>query len=258
MSKLSRAGVLVLCALAFAGCKVNADITVTLQGDGTGTIDTFVTLDPEAVARVETGGRTLETAFPLDDLKKSGWQISPWQRGADGSATLRLQHDYSGEHELQQRINELVGPTKLLRDPRLIRERSLFRSHDELSLEADLRHPSVAVQQDPALAAALQRAGLDVKTLDQQLQTQLREALTVSVTLSAPGNREDTVEVLAGEHEQATAARSRFDTGRLTLFAIAAMLAFLAALLYLSASIGARRERAREHIGRPVERTPLM
>ena len=127
-------------------------------------------------------------------------------------------------------------------------------------MTADLRHPSTGIQQDPALVAGLQAAGLDVATLDQQLQSELREALSVSVTVKAPGNKEETVQVLAGEQETATAARSRFNSSRLTWFAIAGILAFLGVLLYLSASIGARRERARRvrSVRQPVERTPLM
>ncbi len=112
MPKLTRACVLVACLLVFAGCKVDADVNVTLREDGTGTIDTVITLDAEAVARVETNGRTLETAFPLDDLRAAGWKVSPWQRRDDGGAALRLTHEYSGEQELDRRITELVGPTR--------------------------------------------------------------------------------------------------------------------------------------------------
>ena len=86
---VARAAVVVVCLLVLAGCKVDADITVTMKPDGSGTIDTFITLDAEAVARVEVAGRTLDTAFPLDDLKAAGWTISPWTRGADGAAPLR-------------------------------------------------------------------------------------------------------------------------------------------------------------------------
>jgi hypothetical protein len=257
MSILRRAPVLAICVLVLAGCKVDADVTVTLKQDGTGTIDTIIRLDAEAVGRVETDGRTLERAFVLDDLKKAGWHITSWQRGPDGSATLRLQHDYSGENELRQRIGELVGPTNLLQDARLRRDRGFLRSHDELSMAADLRKPTTGIQQDPQLVAALQNSGLDVATLDQQLQAQLREALTVSVTLVAPGGKEETVQVLPGERQTATAARSHFDSGRLVWFGIAGILGFLAVLLYLSASIGARRERARRVVREP-ERTPLM
>jgi hypothetical protein len=257
MTRLTRVAALVVCVVALAGCKVNADVTVTLNKDGSGRIDAIVVLDGEAVARVESNGRTLDTAFPLSDLDKAGWDVTPWQRGADGSATVRLQHDFSGENELRQRIDELVGPSGLLTGVELRRDRGPLRSHDELSMTVDLRKPATGIQKDPQLLAALQASGVDVATLDQQLQAQLREALSVSVTLVAPGGKEETVQVLPGETETATAAHSTFNSNRLVWFAIAALLAFLGVLLYLSASVGARRERARRTVSEP-ERTPLM
>ena len=57
MPKLTRACALVACLLVFTGCKVDADVNVTLREDGTGTIETDITLDGEAVARVETNAR---------------------------------------------------------------------------------------------------------------------------------------------------------------------------------------------------------
>jgi hypothetical protein len=257
VSKLTRACALVACLFVFAGCKVDADVNVTLREDGTGTIDAAITLDGEAVARVETNGRTLETAFPLDDLRAAGWDVSPWLRLDDGRAAIRLTHEYAGEDELDQRIAELVGPTDLLKGAQLTRQRGLLRSRDELSIEADMRDPGTGVQQDPELVAALTAGGLDVATLDQQLQAELRDALTMQVTVEVPGGRSETVQVVPGNEERAMAAHSTFDSGRLTWFLIAGILAFLALLLYLSASIGARRERARR-IPDTYERTPLM
>jgi hypothetical protein len=254
---LRRATALAACLFALAGCKVDADVEVTLRDDGSGTIRTAITLDGEAVARVEQSGRTLDTAFALEDLRAAGWDVSPWERADDGSATIRFVRDYAGEEELDRRIAELVGPTELLRDPDLSRRRGILRHRDELSIDVDLRNAGLGLQEDPELVAALQASGLDVATLDQQLQAQLRDALTLDVTVEVPGGRSETIQVVPGEQERITAARSNFNSGRFAWFLIAAILAFLALLLYLSASIGARRERARR-TGRRYERHPVM
>jgi hypothetical protein len=247
-----------LAVVALAGCKVDADVDITLRDDGSGTIDAVIRLDAEAVAGVERDGRTLDTAIPLDDLRAAGWEVSVWERGADGSASLFVGHDFAGESELDRRVTELVGPTGLLRDPQLTRERGILRSRDELSIEGDLRSPGTGIQQDPELVAALQAAGLDVAALDQQLQAELREALSLDVTVEVEGERTETVALVPGEQERVVAAHSRFDSGRLALFCIAGLLAFLGVLLYLSASVGARRERSRRAVAQVPERSPLM
>lgn len=253
---LTRVCAFVACVAVLAGCKVDADLTITTRGDGTGTIEMEITLDAEAVARVETNGRTLDTAFALDDLRAAGWEISPWTRAEDGSAAIVLTHGYSGEDELDQRIGELVGPTNLVRDVELTRQRGILRDRDELSVDVDLRAAGAGIAEDPELAAALEASGLDVATLDQQLQAELRDGLTVQVTVEVPGDRAETVTVVPGDEERATAAHSSFDSGKLTWFVIAGILVFLALLLYLAASVGARRERARRPF--EYERTPLM
>ena len=255
---LRRALVLLIGLVVLAGCKVDAQVHVTLEEDGTGTVTTTVTLDGDAVRRVENNGRTLETVFSLDDLRAAGWTIEPWVRNDDGSASLEVAHAYTGQAELSLRIAELTGPTDLLGDVAVRQDRSFLRTHDEVSVGADLSNPAPAIMQDADLVASLQAAGLDVAALEAQLQGELRDALTVELTVVGPGGRTQTVEVGAGERETATAASSKFDSSRLMWLVMAGMLAFLAVLLYLAASIGARRSRRYQRTSVEPERTPLM
>jgi hypothetical protein len=254
---LRRACLLVAAVLVLAGCKVDAQIHITLDEDGTGTVTTTVTLDADAVRRVEANGRTLDAAFPLADLGAAGWEITPWVRDPDGSASIELTHTYTGEEELALRLTELTGPTNLLGDVVVRQDRTFLRTHDEVSVAADLRDPALAIMRDEELVASLQAAGLDVAALEAQLQGELRDALSVELTVEGPGGRVQTVEVDAGERETATAARSQFDGARLMWLVMAGMLSFLAVLLYLAASIGARRGRVRR-ARMEAERTPLM
>ncbi|MGQ0826002.1 MAG: hypothetical protein ACT4OX_13410 [Actinomycetota bacterium] len=245
--------------LLVSGCRVDAHVRVAMDEDGSGVVDARVTLDAEAVARVQGNGRTLETAIVVDDLAAAGWEVVPWARADDGSATLRITREFVGEAQLAQLVSELVGPTEIVRDVTIIRERGLLRSRDELSLAADLRTISAGVQADPELSVSLQAAGLDVAALDTLLSAELREAFRLRVTVEVPGGKVDTLELVPGEERTLAAARSEFDSGRLALMIISGNLVFLAILLYLSASISARRgrERARSRRTEP-ERTPLM
>lgn len=254
-----RVGALLLTLLALAGCRVDTTVRVTLRDDGSGTISTSVALDAEAVAQVEQNGRTLETAIVVDDLAEAGWRIDPWVRDGQGGATLKLSHTFVGESQLSRRLEDLAGTTGALGGGRVIRERSFLRSRDELSVDADLGALAAAISNDPELVTSLQAAGLDPAGLEQQLTAQLRDAFRLRVSVAVPGGRVDSTRLVAGEHRRVTAAHKTFDAGRLSLLVMAGLIAFLAALLYLSASISARRDRSRRRAALlEPERTPLM
>ena len=253
-----RIAVVAIAVLALTGCEVDAHVRITMNEDGSGTVETTVTLDAEAVARVETNGRTLENAFSIDDFVQAGWNVGTWERNEDGSAQIVISRDYAGEEQLNQRLVELVGDTGILKDARIDRERGLFKTRDEVFLAADARTLSAGVEADPELAASLTAAGLDVATLDEQLSTELREAFRLRVTLQGPSGKTDTAELAAGEEARLSAADSDFNSDRLFFLLIAGALVFLAILLYLSASVSARRSRARHTPPSEPDRTPLM
>lgn len=249
-----------MCAtvLALTGCRVDAELRVRLDGDGSGTVAAAVSLDAEAVARLETNGRTLPDAVRIDGLAEAGWRVTEWDRAPDGSATLTLSHDFAGEDELRARLRELDAGN-VVADARIDRARGFLRSHDEVTLELDLRDLRAGIADDEELAVALRSAGLDVAALDDQFDTELQRGLRVRAVVEAPGGKEASAEMAPGETETVSAGRSSFDTDKLVVLMIAGMLAFLAILLYLSASVSARRTRRAEWFDdAPDGRTPLM
>ena len=145
------------------------------------------------------------------------------------------------------------GSDGLLRDVVVRQDRAFLRIHDEVSVAADLRDPAPAIMRDEELVASLQAAGLDVAALEAQLQGELRDALSVELTVEgrADGCRQSRSMRGNGRRRRRPVAVRRRPThvarhGR--------MLAFLAVLLYLAASIGARRGRVRARAWRPNAR----
>ena len=249
------------CLLVLAGCKVDADITVTMKPDGSGTIDTFITLDAEAVARVGGGGRTLDTAFPLDDLDDRGLDdlaLDPRRRRLrDAAAAARLR-GRERARPADHRAGRADGAAaRSEADPPAGRVAVARRARAD-------RRPAPSEHRDPAGPRAGRGAASGRSRRRHPRPAAPERAPRGAVGLGdgegARGTRKRRCRCCAGEQETATAARSRFNTSRLTWFAIAGILAFLGVLLYLSASIGARRERARRvrSVRQPVERTPLM
>lgn len=257
MAPVRRVLPLLVLVVVVSGCRIGARLDVRLRDDGTGTVASTITLDAEAAQRLEGNGRALSDTIRLGDLAAAGWDATGWTRAGDGSATLELAHEFADEDELRVRLRELDGGN-IVRDGKIVRDRGVLRSRDEIVLDVDLRDLGTQIGDDEELVASLQAAGLDVAGLDAQLEAELRDALRVQVRVEAPGGRVTTVELAPGQQESVAAARSEFDTNRLVLLLIGALLAFLAVLLYLSAGASARRTRPRGHDDREQERAPLM
>jgi hypothetical protein len=255
---------LVAGVLLGAGCKVDAATTIRLAEDGSGSVAVRVSLDAEAVGVVERGGVPLEERIVVDDLREAGWRFSRWDRADDGRATLRMSHPFRDEEQLADLLAQLGGEDAFLRDVEVTRSRNFVQQRDGLTLVADLRGLRSGVRDDEELASRLAAAGVNVDAVDFILGQQLRSAFSLTVTLNVPGDKTRTFGVAPGERETVNLSSSTFQTNRFAVLLIGAMLVFLSLLLYLSASISARRRRARalEHAAararRAGSRQPVM
>jgi hypothetical protein len=242
---MRRFGVLVLLsALLCTGCRVEASTTIHLNGDGSGVVGVQVRLDRAAVRIVQRGGGKIGDRIVLDDVREAGWKVQPWVL-LDGGATLRMSHTFRDEEELASVLADLTGPGGMLRDAHLTRTRNALQQRDGVSVVADLTALKSGVRDDKALAAKLQSAGVNVDAVDFVLAQQLRQAFRMQVVLEVPRDKSRTFAVPAGERETVNLTSSKFQTNRFMLIVIGAILVFLALLLYLSASISARRRRTR-------------
>ena len=106
-------------------------------------------------------GRTLETAFPLDDLAPRAGRCRPGQRRRRRRATLRLH----ARVLRRARSSTSASPSwsdrrSCMRDPRLTRRAgAAARRTTSSRWTADLRNRAPGIQQDPELVAALQASG---------------------------------------------------------------------------------------------------
>jgi hypothetical protein len=226
-----------------AGCKVDARVDIALRADGSGTVTARITLDADAVRRL-TPDTPLATAVPLGDVRAAGWNVSAWTPVAGGGYRITLTRDFTSAADLSRRIEDLVGTTGVLRDPTITRTRGWFSTTDKIAVSVDLGHLSTGIRSDAQLSKRLAAAGLDVNALDRQLQAQLRDALTVSVTVHAPGGQSKTVQLTAGKHATVSATTARTYTRRIGLLSAGAALLLLA-LVIMGASLASRSRRRR-------------
>ena len=81
MVRVLRAGAVVGIVVVLAGCRVDARVDIAVRDNGSGTLQTTITLDADAVQQLG-GSTTFAQMVPLDDLRRVGWTISPWTRAA--------------------------------------------------------------------------------------------------------------------------------------------------------------------------------
>jgi hypothetical protein len=233
-------------ALLLAGCHASATVAIALHADGRGTVSVAVTLDRDARAALAGNAASAGAmpAVPLGDLRAHGWSVSPWRPTSDGGASIQLSKPFTGEAGLASVLSELDGPDGALRDAHVVRDRSLLRDRDRVSVLADLSNLRVGVADDAALASRLRAAGVDVAAIDKGLQAQLGSSFALTVRLELPDGKNTTVHVAPGQQRTVALAGSAGHTGRVVALVGAALAAVLGLTLLLAASLR-RRPRSR-------------
>jgi hypothetical protein len=261
VTRACRAATIVGIVLVLAGCRVDARFEITVHYDGSGAVRTSITIDADAVRQLG-GSNALAQAVPLDDLRTAGWTVSPWKGGTRGSATVTLSHPFADQRDLVRRVVDLAGAHGILQNPTLTHQRGWFSSRDAVGIVVDVRSPSVDIVHDAPLAARLQAAGVDPVLLQTQLAEQLKTALHVSVVVHLPGRHTESYDAAPGSVRALRVARGGTDWDRVVKFGIGLVLALLAALFFLAAGVGSRRNRRRaaQRVARGAEpdRAPLM
>ena len=146
-----------------------------MHDDGSGVVTVDAVLDPGAVQAAEAGGGKLEDRVRLGDLTAGGWTVSPWARGADGSATLTLSKPFANPDEVAGILDEVSGTVGPLKNVRAVRDRGAVSTRYDLTGDIDLTAVQTGIAADPDLVAKLTGQQVDVNALDAALAAQARE-----------------------------------------------------------------------------------
>jgi len=249
-----RVGALLFALVALAGCRVDAQVDITVDAHGNGTLRTTITLDAPALLRVG-GFDAAARQVPLDDLRDAGWHVSPWTRGAGGTASVTLTHEFHGRDELAELLRDLVGDQGVLRDPRLTHDRGWFSTKDTFSIVVDLHAPTTGIGSDADLSTRLRLAGIDPKSLDASLTDELRRSLHVTVTAHLPGGQTRSIAVTAPSRTTLQVVHEHREVAAIAKVIVAILLVAVAAVLLWAthkrgrrAKLRAERQSARERL----------
>jgi hypothetical protein len=97
---------LVACALVLAGCRLDVDVTVVIEPDGTGVVTVYAVADAELASQVPG----LIDALVFDDAEAAGWQVDGPSTTPDGGIEVTLVHPVAGPQELTNVLDSLGPP----------------------------------------------------------------------------------------------------------------------------------------------------
>ncbi len=100
-----RLALLVTCLLGLTACRLDVDVFVTMQPDGTGTVVVTAVADAELIQQVPE----LVEDLRLDDAITNGWVIDGPLPTDTGGLTITLTHEFHSDVELANVLNS-IGP----------------------------------------------------------------------------------------------------------------------------------------------------
>ncbi|MDQ1422797.1 MAG: hypothetical protein QOD72_295 [Acidimicrobiaceae bacterium] len=169
------AGVLLL-----SGCRLTANVTVTMNADGSGVVSVDLVADADLLAKAPSAVSDLR----LDDARQAGWEVTGPAPTADGGSSMRLAKPFHTAAEAEAVVAELNGPQGPLRDMRFARSVSFARV--DITVSGTVQWDGgLAAFSDAALANVLGRPPLEQEVAASGVAAE--DALAMTVTLKLPG-----------------------------------------------------------------------
>ena len=91
--------------MLLSACRLDVDVSVVMEPDGTGTVTVEATADAELIAQVPD----LADDLRLEDAIANGWTATGPTPDGDGALTIVLTHPFSSAEELASVLNS-IGP----------------------------------------------------------------------------------------------------------------------------------------------------
>jgi hypothetical protein len=107
--------VLLVVIVGLSACRIDTDVVVNVNTDGTGTVVVTAVADSDVVQAAPDLGSQLRTG----DLEESGWQVTGPTPTPDGGIRLQLEHPFSSLAEAEAILVDLAGDEGALRDVQL-------------------------------------------------------------------------------------------------------------------------------------------
>jgi hypothetical protein len=170
--------------LGTAACRVQTDIGVTVEENGSGTVTVGVGFDDDALHRVPTLLQSLRT----DDLKTVGWTVVGPLKAADNLTHVEVSKKFANPDEASKVFSELSGSNGPFRDFAITRTRSLARTKFTFTGTVDFTGGLESFG-DSGLAAQLdgKPLGDDLQAIEQRIGEPLDDVFRFRISVHLPG-----------------------------------------------------------------------
>lgn len=175
-----------LLLLVTSGCRLELDVNVTVEEEGSGTVEVVTGLDEDAVERI---GGDLAAVVELDDLRAAGWSVDGPTEDPDGYTRLRVQRRFGNPEEAAAIFDEIAGEDGPFQDFAVGRDSTFAATEWTFTGRVDFTGGIEALGDD-RLAAELdgQPLGLTVEEIEEQLGDSLDRLVQVRVGVRLPGD----------------------------------------------------------------------
>lgn len=179
---LVRAVLPAVAAVLLGACELRAELNVSVEDDGSGTVEVAVGLDEDALSRRPDVFEEID----LSDLEGTGWEVIGPEAEDDGFTWLRARHGYGAPEEVGPLVDQVAGEDGPLRDFRLVREDSFAETRYDFAGTVDFTAGAGALADDPELAEAL--GSEPIQLLEDRLGSAIDEMVQVQVAVRLPGD----------------------------------------------------------------------
>jgi hypothetical protein len=169
--------------LLLSGCQLAADVTITMNADGTGVVAVDLVADADLLAKAPSALGDLR----LDDARQAGWEVTGPAPTTAGGASMRLAKPFHTPAEAEAVMMEINGPQGPLRDMRFRRDVTFARVDIAVS-GAVQWEGGLSAFSDSALTSLLGRVPLEQEVAAAGVAPE--DALTLTVTVKLPGRVE--------------------------------------------------------------------
>lgn len=176
------------CVVLLSSCRVDSTVSITVDRDGSGTLDVLVVADNDIVEQVPN----LSNDLNFGDLVNNGWKLTGPEKTEDGGLRVLLSHPFENETQASALLTQLNGNRGPFRDVRLTREGKSRDSVWKLTGRLEVTGGLQAFADDQLLQIVgatpyeqtVEEAGLD-----------LGKAISLQVNAKLPGKIESTTGV---------------------------------------------------------------